>query len=240
MLKFPLNFPLKSSKRCFLYIMVYMLSSNNCLTLNQPTNQLMDKVQVKFDRRSNLWHRPTSAGWVFFQARPHQRPPGSDRITTRLCVFQQRSCSLLLSSLQEADSERASHWPGSSGPSAGSTCLNRAGSGWWVWTCGTTRTHQPTHTMEHMTPVHLYIVMSHIVFVVKMKQRQLPITGKLNLGYCLHHVCKFGGVAVKFHRWVERNFHCSRSWRTGVTRERNGVVNTSIIWGSYELINPVM
>lgn len=133
MLKFPLNsiFILKSLKRCLLYITVDASNTDNCLTLNKPTNQpLMDKVQVKFDRSSDLWHhpRPTSAG-VFFQARLHQRPPGSDRITTRLCVFQQRSCSLLLSSRQEANSERASHWPGSSGPSAGSTCLNRAGSG---------------------------------------------------------------------------------------------------------------
>lgn len=61
--------------------------------------------------------------------------------------LQQRSCALLLSSLQEADSECVSHWPGSSGPSADSTCLNRAGSGGWAWT--RMNTHTNTHKRTH-------------------------------------------------------------------------------------------
>lgn len=156
----------------------------------------MDKAEVRFDRSSDLWHhrRPTSAGWVFFQVRPHQRPPGSDRITTRLCVFQPQSCSLFLSSRQEANSERASHWPGSSRPSAGSTCLNRAGSGWWVWTRANTRTH-PHRAYENSTFIQCNE--SHKLSCRKAKSGLSWHTAERGL----QHVCKFTGVGVKFDGW---------------------------------------
>lgn len=65
---------------------------------------------------------------VLFQARPPPR-----RSWKRLCAAQQRRWNSVFSSLRGADSVCVSHWPGSTRCSADSTCLNRAGTGWWVW-----------------------------------------------------------------------------------------------------------
>lgn len=89
-----------------------------------------------------------------------------------------------------------------------------------TWKHPHTPTH--THTLEQMKAVHLYIVMSHIVFVVKMKERQLPITGELNLGSPLQVRWRCAEIS----RWVERNVHRPRAWRMDMSREQNG---TSII-----------